>query len=135
MDKKVEFEALAEAMGDPPVSLLAGSPDRVHKVWLIPTPTTLYYKPRVVDRLWQPRVELQRRGWALTSPTLGKTSRRNQERLDGSSKARVRLRRTFMAYPSTAGDAPHWADMSGLETEGDRRKAHNALKRNRKARR
>jgi uncharacterized protein involved in type VI secretion and phage assembly len=107
---------------------------QVHRVWLIPTPTSLYYKPRVVDRLWQPRIELQRRGTALTKPTFGNPSRRNQERLDGSSKARVRLRRTFMAYPATAGDAPHGADVSGLETEGDRRRARNGLKRRRQGR-
>lgn len=93
----------------------------IHQVWLIPTPTSLYYKPRVVDRLWQSRIELQRRGWALTALGSRRVKvRRNQDRID--------TRRALPGYPSTAGDEPHWADVSGLETEEDRRRARNQLK-------
>lgn len=106
----------------------------VHKVWLTPTLTAAYYRSRDVDRPWQVRIELQQLGTALTKPTFGNPSRRNQERLDGSSKARVRLRRTFMAYPATAGDVPHWADVSALETVEDRRRARNAMRRRKQGR-
>lgn len=129
-------------MNDALPGFLAGSPaapvpelQEVTKVWETRTPTrVLYIRTMRPDRAWQHHPETPVKYVFLTEPIPGhlrKPAFRNFKRLF----ARAGFPKpTWFGYPATAGREPHWADVSGLETVEDRKKARNAMRRKRQGR-